>query len=139
MSDTLEQLSDSPDSWGPQDERWKEYYASRKYVEISVLPTRSNNAPLPEAFGRNLDTLEKARLWLTNPHNWHSSKLFILKWDGLNVTISEMHGLRLIREPWDMGLPWSVVMTQKKRKAKKDRGESMEDELSPSGEEQTDG
>ena len=102
-----------------------------------IEPT--NVEPLSEDFGRNLDTLEKARLWLTNPHNWHSSRLFVLKWDGLNVTISETHGLRLIREPWDMGLPWCVVMTQKKRKAKKDRGESMEDEQSPSGEEPTDG
>ena len=132
MSDPLELLPD--ETWGPQDERWKEFYSKRVYND-GPIPSRSNTAPLPDSFGRNLDTLEKARLWLTNPHNWHSSKLFILKWDGMNVTISETHGMRLIREHWDNGLPWSVKMTQ----ARKKRGESMEEVSSHSGEAPTDG
>ena len=132
MSDTLELAPD--ETWGAQDERWKAFYASRIYND-GPIPSRSNTAPLPEAYGRNLDTLEKARLWLTNPHNWHFSHLFILKWDGLKVTISDSHGARLIREPWDKGLPWCVVMTQTRKK----RGESTEEVSSPSGEEQADG
>jgi hypothetical protein len=80
------------------------------YVEEHA--TRDNTEPLPESFGRNLDTLEKARLWLTNPHNWHSSHLFILKWNGLIPTVDAEHGRRLIAEPWDDGLPWAAVYGQ---------------------------
>ena len=80
-----------------------------------VTPT--NIEPLSEDFGRNLDTLEKARLWLTNPHNWHESKLFIMKWDGLLCTVSREHGERLIREPWDNGLPWAAMYGQRALRA----------------------
>ena len=76
-----------------------------------------NTKPLPEEFGRNLDTLEKARLWLTNPNNWHESRLYILKWDGLRCTVSRDHGERLRREPWDDGLPWAAMHGQKRRRA----------------------
>lgn len=82
---------------------------------------------LPETFGYNLDTIEKARRWLTNPQNWFKSELFILKWDGLIPRISERHGRRLIAEPWDDGLPWTVVYEQKQRRSKKDRGEEIEE------------
>lgn len=83
--------------------------------------------PLPDSFGRSLDTLEKARLWLTNPHNWHESRLFILKWNGLLPTISREHGMRLQREWWDDGLPWCVVYEQRKRRTRTERGEAMEE------------
>lgn len=68
---------------------------------------------LPESFGRNLDTIEKARRWLTNPRNWFTSELFILRWDGLLPRISRRHGERLVRETWDDGLPWVVVREQR--------------------------
>ena len=90
-------------------------------------PTKENTQPLPEAFGRNLDTLEKARLWLTNPHNWHRGKLFVLKWNGLHVTVMEEHARKLMDNPEDDGLPWVVVTEQKKRKSKSAKGESMEE------------
>lgn len=103
-------------------------------------PTKKNTLPLPEKFGRNLDTLEKARLWLTNPHNWHGGSLFILKWDGLLCTIMKSKALQLIANPQDTGLPWCVVHTQQVRKSKKDKGESMEDQVSSHfGEEQVGG
>jgi hypothetical protein len=108
-------------------------------IPTETFPTKQNTKPLPESFGRNLDTLEKARLWLINPHNWHSGTLFILKWDGLLCTVMKEHGEKLIKNPEDMGLPWCVVTTQKQRRHKGERGESMEEVLSPSGEEQTDG
>lgn len=69
--------------------------------------------PLSEDFGRNLDTIEKARTWLVNPHNWHESRLFVLKWNGLLCTVMREHGERLIREPEDNGLPWAVMYGQR--------------------------
>lgn len=138
MSDTPEIFPEPGVRYEPDDPRWKEYYASREYY-TGPIPTKNTVAPLPDSFGRNLDTLEKARLWLTNPHNWHSSKLFILKWDGLNVSVTEEIALRLIREPWDNGLPAVVVSMQKKRRSRKERGESMEEEQSPGLEESTGG
>lgn len=103
-------------------------------------PTKQNTAPLPETFGRNLDTLEKARLWLLNPHNWHGGTLFILKWNGLLCTVMRRHAERMMENPEDDGLAWCVVKEQQKRKRKDERGESMEDPVSsPSGEEQVDG
>ena len=83
--------------------------------KTGVEPT--NTEPLSEDFGRNLDTLEKARLWLTNPHNWHESRLFTLKWDGLLCTVMREHGERLIQEPWDNGLPWAAVYGQRALRA----------------------
>jgi hypothetical protein len=77
--------------------------------------------------GYNLDTIEKARAWLTHPSNWLTSKLFILKWDGLIPKVSKEHGERLIAETWDDGLPWCVVIGQRDRRAKKDRGESIDE------------
>ncbi len=94
-------------------------------------PTRANIEPLPESFGRNLDTLEKARLWLTNPHNWHRTRLFILKWNGLLCTVDEEHGRCLLENPQDDGLPWCVVYGQKKRRARGERGEPMEEQSDP--------
>jgi hypothetical protein len=106
-------------------------YLDRDDVKVEQHPTITNTKPLPEAFGRNLDTLEKARLWLTNPHNWHDSKLFIMKWNGLLCTVSRDHGERLLRETWDNGLPWCAVWEQKTRRNKSERGETMEEPETP--------
>lgn len=83
--------------------------------------------PLPEGFGYNLDTVAKARQWLTHPQNWFKSTLFIIKWDGLVPRIAEHHGQRLVNEPLDNGLAEVVVTEQRKRRAKKSRGEDLEE------------
>lgn len=83
--------------------------------------------PLPDSFGYNLDTVAKARQWLTHPQNWFRSELFILRWDGLLPRISERHGRRLINEPWDNGLPEVVVWEQRQRRKKKDSGEEIDE------------
>jgi hypothetical protein len=103
-------------------------------AEDTTIPTTNSTQPLPEQFGRNLDTLEKARLWLTNPHNWHESKLFILRWNGLLCTVNREHGARLIREAWDDGIPWAAVTEQRRRRAKGEQGEPLEEESLPVGE-----
>lgn len=77
-----------------------------------AYPTKADTKPLPPEFGRNLDTLAKARQWLTNPHNWHKSDMWILKWDGLLVTINERHAQNLIVNPSDNGLPECVLIEQ---------------------------
>lgn len=68
--------------------------------------------PLPREFGLNLDTVAKAMLWLTNPHNWFQSETTILKWDGLVPLLCRRRGLRLHQEPWDIGLAQIVVIDQ---------------------------
>jgi len=95
----------------------------------NLTPKRDKPEPMPEDFGRNLDTLEKARLWLTNPHNWHKSELYILKWNGLLPTVSESHGRRLTVETWDDGLPWCVVTKQRDIRA----GRVASGSIDPSG------
>lgn len=81
---------------------------------------------LPDSFGYGLDTVEKARRWITNPKNWFKSELFILRWDGLLPRVCERHGKRLLNEPWDNGLAELVVMEQANRRRKKDIGEDLE-------------
>jgi hypothetical protein len=104
-------------------------------TQASASVSADEVPPLPESFGRNLDTITKARQWLTNPHNWFESELFILKWDGLLPRISRKHGMRLRTETWDDGLPWCAVFEQKQRRTKKERGEALEEsESGPSGE-----
>jgi len=125
MSDTS--ASAVPDeTWGPADPHWEEYYSKRVPYD-GPIPSTHTVSPLSVSFGRSLDTLEKARLWLTNPHNWHESKLFILKWDGLLCSVNKQHGERLVREPWDSGLPWCAVNGQRRRRDRGDRGEALED------------
>lgn len=77
-----------------------------------VLQTGS----LPAEMGKNLDTIAKARQWLTHPQNWHDTNMFIIKWDGLTPSISKQHGMRLIRETHDDGLPTVVVIEQRNMK-----------------------
>jgi len=78
--------------------------------DIVELPIQTEK--LSEEFGRNLDTVVKARKWLTNPFNWHEGRLFTIQWNGLLPTVSRYHGLRLIKEPHDDGLPMVVVRWQ---------------------------
>ena len=112
----------------PDDPRWEEHYRSVG-SHVGPTPTKSSTNPLPESFGRNLDTLEKARLWLTNPHNWHPGTFAILKWNGLLCSVRQDHGERLLREPWDDGLPWCVVFEQRKRRSKSDAGETLDEPI----------
>lgn len=91
------------------------------------LPTKQNTQPLSPEFGRELITLERARQWLTNPHNWHDSRLFVLHWNGLLCTINKEHAARIIREWWDDGLPWAACYQQRRRKLRGDRNESMDE------------
>ena len=93
----------------------------------AVVQQKEEALPLPFGLGYELDTVEKARQWLTHPSNWFKSGLFILKWDGLVPRIAETHGKRLIAEPYDDGLPSVVVFEQRRRRTKKDRGESIEE------------
>lgn len=96
----------------PDDPRWAEIYGEREPLS-GPAPSKNDVEPLPESFGRNLTTIEEARRWLTNPHNWHRSSLFILKWNGLLCTVDQTHGERLWREPWDSDLPVTVLISQK--------------------------
>ena len=92
----------------------------------------NNIDKLSDHFGRNLDTLEKARLWATNPNNWHEGKLFLVKWDGLLCTVSREVGLRLQVETWDNGIPWAIMYGQSVRRAKRERGEELDErEVAP--------
>jgi len=99
-------------------------------TEIGITTAPTNVEPLSEDFGRNLDTLEKARLWLTNHHNWHSSNLFILKWNGLLCTVSREHGQRLLVEHWDDGLPWAVLYGQRQIRSGRVAGSGSSDPFS---------
>lgn len=73
---------------------------------------KGNTPKLPDDFGRELETAERARKWLTNPHNWHEGNIFVIKWNGLLCSVSRSHGMRLIDEPWDNGLPEVVAREQ---------------------------
>lgn len=84
-----------------------------KFVDSdAVTAVKPSLDTLSQEFGRNLDTVQKARIWLTNPKNWHPGQIYILKWDGLICSISERHGRRLLNEPWDNGIPEVVVQEQ---------------------------
>jgi len=84
---------------------------------------------LSDDFGRNLDTIEKARRWITNPKNWHRSDIQTIRWNGLLCTISDTHGRRLLREPWDNGYPWVIMIQQMRiKKGWKVQNEAFSDE-----------
>lgn len=99
-------------------------------VGPSNAVTKDTVQKLSEEFGRNLDTVPKARQWLTNPHNWHEGQMFIIKWDGLLCTVSRTHGQRLIDEPHDSGLPEVVVREQYRLKkgGKQERDDASGDD-----------
>lgn len=81
---------------------------------------------LPDELGRNLDTVAKARQWLTNPFNWHEGNITIIKWNGLIPSVSRSHGHRLAMEPWDDGLPMCIVRQQyDRRNGKKEPEEEI--------------
>jgi hypothetical protein len=92
--------------------------------EVQEVKAVEQEKPLPD--GYNLDTIEKARAWLSDPKNWFRSELFVIKWEGLIPKISEKRAKRMLAEPWDDGMPWCVVYGQKERRSKKDRGEELD-------------
>lgn len=98
--------------------------------ESTAVLTKDMVDPLPDDFGRNLDTVKKARQWLTNPHNWHENENFVLKWDGLLCTVCKKHGKRLIEEMNDNGLPEVVVREQMRirRGGRSDKEEGKKEE-----------
>lgn len=82
-------------------------------AEVQILiPDKKNTEPLPREFGADLGTITRARQWLSNPHNWHEGDIFVLKWDGLVPSVSRSRAIRMIREPWNEGLPEVVVREQ---------------------------
>jgi len=81
--------------------------------------------PMTQSMGYELDTVEKARRWLTDPAHWHDDDFFILKWEGLLPTVMTRHGERLVAEPWDDGLPMVVVQGQAERRRKREKGEEL--------------
>jgi len=81
--------------------------------EVQVVRPVLQSEKLSEDFGRNLDTIAKARLWLTNPFNWHESNMYVLKWNGLIPSVNRNHGMNLVNEPHDDGLPIVVVRQQR--------------------------
>jgi len=106
---------------------------ARKLLIVDVEPTRDLMKATPKElgqaavrgelakltgsafveYGRNLDTIDRARAWLTDQRNWFSGQMFIVKWDGLTPTVCASHGEKLIREYWDDGLPSVVVIHQR--------------------------
>jgi hypothetical protein len=74
---------------------------------------------LPDDFGRNLDSVDKAYEWLVNPHNWFESTLDIVRWNGVIPTISKSRGELLARQPYDTGFPEVIMMLQRRHKAGK--------------------
>jgi hypothetical protein len=107
------------------------FFDESKEIVSKKIVRKEDFEPLSEEFGKNLNTVEDARKWLTNPHNWHSSNLFVIKWNGLLCTVNERFGQRLIDEPNDIGLLNVVVIDQIRIK----RYGKCDDELS-SAEEQ---
>jgi hypothetical protein len=91
--------------------------------------------PLPISFGRNLGTVERAREWLSNPHNWFESELFILRWDGIVPYISRRAAQGMIERTWDDGLPWVAVWKQNELRSGKK--EDIEKPEGPTGVEET--
>jgi hypothetical protein len=85
-----------------------------KIVDVTNVKFTVQTEKLPDEFGRKLDTLEKARRWLTNPHNWFVGNLYVLKWDGVFPKVRADHGMRLIEETWDWDLCGVVVRQQKR-------------------------
>lgn len=69
-----------------------------------------------QAYGRQLDNVNKARAWLMDRRNWFKGQMWIVRWDGLIPTVCENHGEKLYSEPWDNGLPETVVIGQVRRR-----------------------
>jgi hypothetical protein len=86
---------------------------SKETVSRKIF-SKEDFEPLSEEFGKNLNTIDDAKKWLTNPHNWHTSNLFVIKWNGLLCTVNERFGQRLVDEPNDIGL-LKVVVTEQLR------------------------
>ena len=78
----------------------------------SAFVSKKNSPILSEDFGKNLDTVQKARTWLTNPHNWHESHMSIIRWNGLLCTVNKEIAIQLLDNPQDNSLPEVVVREQ---------------------------
>lgn len=86
-------------------------------IEDVVGPSIRKPIPCPpEEMGKNLDTLEKAVWWLSHPSNWQSSRIVLIRWDGVIPKISEYHGRRLVDFPDDVDMASSVILEQRRRK-----------------------
>ena len=77
-------------------------------VELEILPVVGPRPPLE--LGKNLNTIEDARKWLSHPSNWIKSQLFIIKWDGEVPYIEETRARKLEE---DDSVLLSVVRHQK--------------------------
>jgi hypothetical protein len=102
-----------------------------KIIDIPGDPFYAPGPKPPASLGSNLDTVEKARTWLTHPSNWFKSTLFIVKWDGYVPYINAKHARDLLANPSD-DFMLRVIMTH--QKMLKDRGQP-EDESVWRGEE----
>jgi hypothetical protein len=87
------------------------------------LPSKHNTVPFSIEDMPNLDTIEGARTWLLNPHNWFRGTLFILKWEGLVPTVAQSHAETLWREPWNDDLPWCVVASRRMKRLQAAKGQ----------------
>ena len=72
--------------------------------------------PPPPELGRNLKTIEDARIWLTHPGNWHRSEIYIVKWNGSYPTLNWRNGQYIIDRPDDTGLLEVVIWQQRQLK-----------------------
>lgn len=90
------------------------------------IPKKEEVEKLSEDFGRNLDTIAKARQWLTNPHNWHKSDMYVIKWDGLLTTINRRHAIEMLNSVNDNFLVEVVIREQMRLKR---GGKKYDDEI----------
>ena len=67
---------------------------------------------------KNLMSALAARKWLTDPNNWFPESTRIIKWEGLVPRIAAEHGIRLLQNTADDGLPAAVVYAQRQIKSR---------------------
>jgi hypothetical protein len=77
--------------------------------EITVKPVPGSSRGIDP---KNIQTISQARAWLVDPNNWFPENTRIIRWEGLVPKVSAEHGVKLLNDPKDDGLPWSVVFTQ---------------------------
>lgn len=80
--------------------------------QVHYLSTLKKGDTSWELYGKNLDTVAKARAWLMDRRNWFKGQMWIIRWDGLTPTITEKHGQELLDNPDDDGLPEVVIRHQ---------------------------
>lgn len=99
-------------------------------VDVEAPPSMvvEEIVPTPE-MGRNLDTVEKTLAWLQHPSNWISSRITLIKWDGLIPRISAYHGKRLRDLPDDNDMARTVCLEQKRRRMLGKKADEQDDVL----------